>query len=334
MRVAHEATGEGTTLIGPSFPSRNVAGPLSGAAYLDSFVPLLVDLYGEGWCAGGNLSVLFKAAAQAGEMLSAQATPGRERARLEMRSPAMALICQGTGADHADAGCELSRRLLTQEAAPRSAIRILAGLSIGAEVHDLALSLPGAASGAALSPSEVVELAAAACAPAVGDVLALIAADNRRAKFARQIRILAKRLVDSAPARVPAEAEHGRKRPVQAVRCDLARGHATHLLRKRGVPGASSSQLRGKDCSLPVQAVTVNGVDAKEYGDAEACIHRLALNPARILAQHMQKRARTAPRPEQRLLLRHIGVGHLHHLRRLFRQRHAGEEFVYAGFHG
>lgn len=172
MRVAHEATGEGTTLIGPSFPSRNVAGPLSGAAYLDSFVPLLVDLYGEGWCAGGNLSVLFKAVAQAGEMLSAQATPGRERARLELRSPAMAVICQGTGADHADAGSELSRRLLTQEAAPRSAIRILAGLSVGAETHDLALSLTGAAAGAALSPSEVVELAAAACAPAIGADLA------------------------------------------------------------------------------------------------------------------------------------------------------------------
>jgi len=171
MRVAHEATGEGTTLVGPSFPSRHRAGPLSGAAYLDAFVPLLVDLYGEGWCAGGNLSVLFKAAAQDGEMLSAQATPGRERARLEMRSAAMALICQGTGADHADAGSELSRRLLTQEAAPRSAIRILAGVSIGAEVHDLALSLPGAA-GAALSPSEVVELAAAALSPVVGADLA------------------------------------------------------------------------------------------------------------------------------------------------------------------
>jgi|TARA_R100000935_G_scaffold40710_2_gene62247 hypothetical protein len=172
MRLAHEAAGEGTTLVGPPVPSRHGAGPLSGAAHLDDFVPLLVDLYGEGWCAGGNLSVLFKGAAQAGEMLHVEATPGRERARLEMRSAAMALICQGTGADHADAGSELSRRLLTQEAAPRSAIRILTGLSIGAEVHDLTLSQPGAASGAALSPSEVVELAAAACAPAIGDDLA------------------------------------------------------------------------------------------------------------------------------------------------------------------
>lgn len=171
MRVAHEATGEGATLVGPSFPSRHGAGPLSGAAHLDSFVPLLVDLYGEGWCAGGNLSVLFKAAAQDGEALSAQATPGRERARLELRSRAMAVICHGTGADHADAGSELSRRLLTQEAAPRSAIRILAGLTMGAEVQDIALSFPGAASGAALAPSQVVELAAAARGSVLGEDL-------------------------------------------------------------------------------------------------------------------------------------------------------------------
>jgi hypothetical protein len=167
MRLAHEATGEGTTLVGPPVPSHNGAGPLSGAAHLDSFVPLLVDLYGEGWCAGGNLSVLFKAAAQPGEMLRAEAVPGRERARLELRNPAMAVICQGTGADHADAGSELSRRLLTQEAAPRSAIRVLAGLSAGAEAHDLRLNAATAGSGA-LAPSQVVELAAAACAPALG----------------------------------------------------------------------------------------------------------------------------------------------------------------------
>lgn len=172
MRLAHEAAGEGTTLVGPPVPSRNGAGPLSGAAYLDSFVPLLVDLYGEGWCAGGNLSVLFKGAAPAGEMLRVEATPGRERARLEMRNAAMVMICHGTGADHADAGSELSRRLLTQEAAPRSAIRILAALSVGAEAQNLPLMRPDSASGGALSPSEVVELAGGAWAPAVGADLA------------------------------------------------------------------------------------------------------------------------------------------------------------------
>ena len=43
--------------------------------------------------------------------------------------------------DHADAGSELSRRLLTREAAPRSAIRILADLHVGDEAQDIALSV-------------------------------------------------------------------------------------------------------------------------------------------------------------------------------------------------
>lgn len=172
MRVAHEAAAGEATLVAPPHPSRARAGPLGEAAHLDAFVPLLDELYGETWGASGNLSVMFKQKAPEGGALRAEATPGRERARLEMRDAAMALVCQGTATDHADAGSDLSRRLLTQEAAPRGAIRILAGLSIGAEAHDLALSLPGAASGAALSPSEVVELAAAACGSAVGEGLA------------------------------------------------------------------------------------------------------------------------------------------------------------------
>lgn len=171
MRVAHEATGEGTTLVGPPFLSR-AAAPFDGSAYLDSFVPLLVELFGEGWCAGGNLSVMLKGSAAAGEPLRAEATPGRERARLELRTNTLVMVCQGTGADHADAGSELSRRLLTQEAAPRSAIRILAGLAMGSEVQDIPLSLSGSGAGAALSPSEVVEMAAAAGAPALGADLA------------------------------------------------------------------------------------------------------------------------------------------------------------------
>ena len=173
MRVAQEAAAGEATLVAPPHPSRARAGPLGEATHLDAFVPLLDELYGETWGASGNLSVMFRQKAPEGVALRAEATPGRERARLEMRDAAMALVCQGTAADHADAGSDLSRRLLTQEAAPRGAIRILAGLSIGAEAHDLALSLPGAASGAALSPSEVIELAAAACGSAVGADLAL-----------------------------------------------------------------------------------------------------------------------------------------------------------------
>ncbi len=168
MRLAHGEAAAGTTVVAPPQPSRARAGPLGEAAHLDAFVPLLDELYGETWGAGGNLSVMFRQRAPEGGALRAEATPGRERARLEMRDAAMALVCQGTAADHADAGSDLARRLLTQEAAPRSAIRILAGLRIGAEAWDIALRTSGAGPGMALSPSEVVELAAAARAPAVG----------------------------------------------------------------------------------------------------------------------------------------------------------------------
>lgn len=168
MRVAHEAAAGEATLVAPPQPSRARAGPLGEAAHLDAFVPLLDELYGETWGAGGNLSLMFKEPVVEGGTLRAEATPGRERARLEMRDAAMALVCQGTAADHADAGSDLSRRLLTQEAAPRGAIRILAGLSIGAEAWDIGLRAPGSGPGAALSPSEVVALAAAARAPVVG----------------------------------------------------------------------------------------------------------------------------------------------------------------------
>jgi hypothetical protein len=161
MRVAQQAAGDGATLVGPRRTPRNMAGEVqgsihedatakrlgfrggtvAGSIHMDQFVPLLVDLYGERWFEGGNLSLLFKRPTVDGEAVIAQATPGVERARLEMYDEARALICQGTASDHADAGSELSRRLLTREAAPRSAIRILADLHVGDEAHDIALSV-------------------------------------------------------------------------------------------------------------------------------------------------------------------------------------------------
>ncbi|MDO8900598.1 MAG: hypothetical protein Q7V15_04510 [Phenylobacterium sp.] len=161
MRVAQQAAGDGTTLVGPLRTPRNTAseikgsihedatasklgfrgGTVAGSIHMDQFVPLLVDLYGQAWFEGGNLSLLFKQPTVDGEAVSAQATPGAERARLQMYDQAMALICQGSAADHADAGSELSRHLLTQETAPRSAIRILADVHVGDEAHGLALRI-------------------------------------------------------------------------------------------------------------------------------------------------------------------------------------------------
>ena len=167
----------------------------------------------------------------------------------------------------------------------------------------------------------------------VCNIVSLIAADDRGAQLARKIRVFAKGLVDPAPARIAPQAQHGRKRPVQSVRRDFARGHTAHLLRKHGVPGAGKRELGRKDRSLSVESVAVDGVDAKEHGDAEARLHRLTLNLPRVFAHHMQKRTRAAPCPKKRLFPRDIGKRHLHHLRRLFRQCHAGQDFVDAGFY-
>ena len=137
---------------------------------------------------------------------------------------------------------------------------------------------------------------------AVCDVLSLIAADDRRAQLARQIRVFAKRFVDPAPAGVTPKAEHGRKRPMQPVRRNFPRGYAAHLLRNGGVPTARRRKLGRKDRSLLVEPVPVNRVDAKQHRDAEACAQRKLLNLPRVVTQHMQKGACAALSPVQRFL--------------------------------
>ena len=156
--------------------------------------------------------------------------------------------------------------------------------------------------------------------------------DDRRAKLARKIRVLAKGLIDATPARVPPETEHGRKRPVQPVRRNLARGHAAHLLHQRWIPGTGGGKLGGEYRRLLVQPVAMDGVYAKEHGDAKTRIQCDLLNLSRFLTHHMQKRARPSPRPEERFLPRNIGIGNLHHLRGLFLQRHTAEDFLHTGF--
>lgn len=163
MRVAHQAYArDGSTRVGPLRNPRNMAsevkgsihddatatklgfrgGTVAGSIHMDQFVPLILEAYGEDWFTGGNLSLVFKQPTTDGEAVQAALTPGRERARLEMWNEDKALICQGTAADHADAGSELSRRLLTQEPAPRGTLRILSALQVGQEASDISLSVP------------------------------------------------------------------------------------------------------------------------------------------------------------------------------------------------
>ena len=163
--------------------------------------------------------------------------------------------------------------------------------------------------------------------------VALIAAHDRRAQRTRQERILAERLPDAPPARVARQAQHRRKRPVQAVGGDLARRHASHLLHQRGIPRAGDGQLRREDRGALVEAVAVDRIDAEEHRDAQPRAHRLALHLARVVAQHMQKRACAQPCPAQRLPPADDCIRHLHHLRRLFLERHARKQLLHALVH-
>lgn len=160
MRVAEQA-GARDGLQGPFRSPRNMAseihgsihedatatrlgfrgGTVAGSIHMDQFVPLILETYGERWFEGGNLSLQFKKATVDGEAVRAELHPGRERAGLCMFNEAMDLICEGTAADHADAGSELGRRIQAQEPAPRSAIRILSHLDVGDEAHDIALKV-------------------------------------------------------------------------------------------------------------------------------------------------------------------------------------------------
>ena len=169
---------------------------------------------------------------------------------------------------------------------------------------------------------------------AVREIIALKAPDDRRAHLARQVRILAERLVDPAPARVAAQAQHRRKRPVQAVGGHLARRHLTHRIGYIGIKGAGRCQLRREDGRVIVEAMAVNRVNAENHRNAQpGFLHRGLLNLARVVAQHMQERARAQARPAQRLLAPHDCIGHLNHLRGLLLQRHAGKQFFHARGH-
>lgn len=209
MRVAERA-GARDGLQGPFRSPRNMAGEakgsihedatatrlgfrggtVAGSIHMDQFVPLILETYGERWFEGGNLSLQFKKATVDGEAVRAELHPGRERASLRMFNEAMDLICEGTAADHADAGSELGRRLQAQEPAARSAIRILSHLHVGDEAHDIPLTASRetltsrletitealdlyADDRAVLPPSMVVHLAHGARSAVVGDAKAV-----------------------------------------------------------------------------------------------------------------------------------------------------------------
>ena len=110
---------------------------------------------------------------------------------------------------------------------------------------------------------------------AVGRLLE--AADGGGAQARDQLGVLAVALVGAAPALVARDRETGREVPVDAGGRDLARGHARRRLDERGIVRGAHADVVREDRRALDGAVAVDGVDAVEHRDPEACRERLAL---------------------------------------------------------
>jgi len=150
-------------------------GTVAGSIHMDQFVPGLLALYGDAWFETGSISLYFTQATVDSEKVRATVEPGAERARLTMHNEAGALICEGTAAIAHDALSELANRIEAQTPAEPDALRILSGMKIGDEHHDLPVRiepeslakaletltepLPAYRDGKVLPPSHLVRLA-------------------------------------------------------------------------------------------------------------------------------------------------------------------------------
>ena len=105
----------------------------------------------------------------------------------------------------------------------------------------------------------------------VAEALTLVAAHHRRAQLADQVRVLAERLVDPAPAQVPGDAQHRGERPVDPGRRDLDRGRTGDPLEQRGIPGAGHAELGREDGRARPERVAVDAVVGGQQRNAEPC---------------------------------------------------------------
>ncbi len=172
------------------------------------------------------------------------------------RGHAVHRLVAGHEGHRAGAGGALERR---QEVAAQLAAR---EVGLGGVAAALRLGVAGIVLGGGEHGRRVVE------------ALALVAADQRGAELADQIRILAERFAGAAPAQVARQAEHGRERPVDARRRHLLGGHAADLSRaardssSRRAPAGSGrwsrpSRTSGRGCRPRRRAAGCRGGSAR-----------------------------------------------------------------------
>ena len=160
----------------------------------------------------------------------------------------------------------------------------------------------------------------------VRQIIPLISPDNGCRHFTCKHRVLAKGLIHTAPAGIAGKTENRGKGPVQAVCGYLACGDFTHDVRGFGIPAAGSGQLRGEDCGMRIETMTMDGINSENDGNVQACVQRSFLDFLGILAKNMEKGACSELCPAKRFLATNIGVGDLDHLSDFFLSGHLSKK--------
>jgi hypothetical protein len=108
-------------------------GTVAGSIHMEQCTPLLAQHFGAEWFRYGGLSLYFRHATQDGEPVQARLRSDGERADVEIRNDAEAVVAEGSASLGADPSSVLRQRLA--KAQPPRELRILEGVRLGAEAE-------------------------------------------------------------------------------------------------------------------------------------------------------------------------------------------------------
>ena len=185
----------------------------------------------------------------------------------------------------------------------------------------------------------------------------LFCRDSDGAEHGCEVHILAERLEDARPERLPGDVEHRREIPGDATRSGFVRGNLVGSPYEHGIPRGRHREIVRKDGSATHVVVAVHGVDAVDHGDGHPPSCGKALHGGGQLdplarrqrhACHVEERA-DAPLDDDLLQLGRVellrsgggsgdasdgGDVNLRHLADLFLERQLPEQRLHAGVGG
>ena len=157
----------------------------------------------------------------------------------------------------------------------------------------------------------------------VVQTVTLVAAHHRRRELAQQVRVLAERLVDPAPAQVPRYAENRREGPVHPGSRDLDSGGPSDALDEVGVPARRHAELGREDRGALEERVPVDAVLTHQQRDAQPGARRQLVRLGEALRRDVQDRSDVRG---QHVVRESLARVELHHLPDLLLHRHSLEE--------